>query len=80
MQQKIDTSRMSGDALFEHYAFDGEDQEYRNTVLSAYMELNDALFPMLEQCEREGKRIVLRYDAALQDAGVLDCPFEVTIA
>ena len=49
MQQKIDTSRMSGDALFEHYAFDGEDQEYRNTVLSAYMELNDALFPMLEQ-------------------------------
>ena len=43
-------------------------------------ELKEKLFPMLEQCEREGKRIVLRYDAALQDAGVLDCPFDIVIA
>ena len=80
MQLQVDTSRMSGRDLFDHYAFVGEDQEYRNTVLSAYMELKEELFPMLEQCEREGKRIVLRYDAALQDAGVLDCPFEIVIA
>lgn len=80
MQQKVDTSRMSGRDLFEHYAFEGEDQEYRNAVLSAYMELKEELFPMLERCEREGKRIVLRYDDTLQAAGALDCPFEVVIA
>lgn len=79
MQQKVDTSRMSGRDLFEHYAYDGEDMEYRNTVLSAYMELKDDLFPILEQCEREGKRIMLRYNATLQAAGVIDCPFEIAI-
>lgn len=78
--QKVDTSVMSGRDLFDHYAFDGEDLEYRETLLAAYMELSDNLFPMLEQCEREGKRIVLKHDADLQAAGVLDCPFDIIMA
>lgn len=79
MPQKIDTSRMSGRDLFEYYAFHGEDREYRNTVLTAYMELNEQLFPMLEVCEREQKHILLQYDSFLWSAGALDCPFEVIV-
>lgn len=78
--QKIDTSVMSGRDLFDYYAFDGEDLEYRETLLAAYTELSDDLFPMLERCEREGKRIVLKHDKLLQSAGALDCPFDVVIA
>lgn len=76
---QVDTSVMNGRDLFTYYTMVYGDHEYENTLFSAHLEIGDALFPMLERCEKEGKRIHLKYDEELQSAGVSDCPFEVII-
>ena len=66
-------TELTGLQLFEYYT--SQSNEYSNTLHMARLELGEAIFPMLEQCEREAKRIVITED--LQD--VLDSPITITI-
>jgi hypothetical protein len=80
MSEMIDTSWMKGEDLFRYYTLsDAADRDYGQTLQAAHVEIGDTLFPMLEQCEREGRRIRLKYDDPLWEAGVLDCPFKVVM-
>lgn len=80
MSEMIDTSHMKGSDLFRYYTMTGTDHEYGSTLRTAHLQVGDSLFSMLEQCEREGKRIRLEYDKTLLEAGAMDCPFAVVIS
>lgn len=54
---------LPGVELFGIYTAEGN--EYSQTLLTAYSLIGDDLFPMLEQAEKEQKRIAL--DAYLDD-------------
>ena len=69
--KKIDLSKMSGDDLFEYYT--SQPGEYKATLFQAHLEIGDKLFPMLEKCEKTGKKITLKED--VKDA--LDSPISV---
>lgn len=71
----IDKSKMTGGQLFDYYTSVHEDREYGSTLLTAHSEIGNKLFPMLEKCEREGKRIALQETMS----GVLDPPLEVVL-
>ena len=49
--------------------------EYSQTLMTAHMHIGDKLFPMLEKCERTGKKIVLIDDPEFE--GCCDQPFFV---
>lgn len=68
---KIDLSKMSGTDLFEYYT--SQSGEYKETLFQAHLEIGDKLFPMLEECEKTGKKITLKED--IKDA--LDTPISV---
>lgn len=70
---KKELTELTGLQLFEYYT--SQSNEYSNTLFTAQLELGEAIFPMLEQCERESKRVVITED--LQ--GVLDSPITITI-
>lgn len=70
---KKELTELTGLQLFEYYT--SQSNEYSNTLFMAQLELGEAIFPMLEKCERESKRVVITED--LQ--GVLDSPITITI-
>jgi hypothetical protein len=51
---------LTGEQLFDYYT--GIDGEYKSVLFQAHVEIGDALFPMLEQAEKEGKKIVITED------------------
>ena len=64
---------LPGIELFEYYTSLGG--EYANSLLMAHLELGEELYPMLEQCERENKKIVITE----QEGDFLDPPITITI-
>lgn len=73
----VDKSKLNGDQLFQFYTMVEKDMEYRSTLQTAYMQLGGDLFPLLEKCEREGKRIDIQEDEAY--TGAIDAPFKIVL-
>lgn len=69
----LDLSKFTGELLFEYYT--SKQDDYAQTLGTAFMEVGDKLYGMLEQAQKTGKRITLKED--LQD--VNDPPITVTI-
>ena len=64
---------LKGEILFNIYISKMDD--YSQTLRTAFMELDEDLFPMLEECEKTGKKIVLIDDPEFE--GCCDQPFSV---
>ena len=62
---------MNGEDLFFYYT--GLSDEYSQVLNTAFMQIGEELFPLLEQCHKEGKKIVLVDDPVFE--GVDDQPF-----
>lgn len=76
MKNKIDKSKWTGEQLFEYYSTLGG--EYEQTLSTARMQIGDELMPMLEECERTGKKITLVDDISI-GKNLDDQPFFVKI-
>lgn len=64
----------TGTELLEFYST--QDPEYCKILNQAYLEIGDMIYALLEQAEKEGKKIVL----VEQKKGVDDPPLSVEIA
>lgn len=63
----------TGQDIFSYYmSIDGE---YKQTLLTAHIQIGDKLFKLLEEAEKQGKKIVIKED----DTGADDAPFSVVI-
>jgi len=62
---------MNGEDLFFYYT--GLSDEYSQVLNTAFMQIGEELFPLLEKCHKEGKKIVLVDDPVFE--GVDDQPF-----
>lgn len=51
----IEKTKLTGKELFDLYT--SLEGEYKYTLFRAHLEIGDDLFPMLEKCEKEGKKI-----------------------
>ena len=65
---------LTGQELFDIYL--SRNDEYSSILLTAYVEIGDDLFPLLEKAERLGKKVTLIQDL---DSGVFDTPITVTL-
>ena len=65
---------LSGAELFDVYL--SRHDEYSSVLLTAFIEIGDDLFPLLEKAERLGQKVVIKQDL---DSGILDAPMTVTI-
>jgi len=54
---KQDLSKMTGRQLLEFLTF--QPGEYAQTLMTAFVSIGEDLFPMLEECQRTGKRIAI---------------------
>lgn len=70
---KQDKSKWTGRELFEYYI--NLPGSYSGVLMLAYQNINDNLFLMLEECERTGKKIVLKEENGME--GVFDPPLVV---
>lgn len=66
---------MTGEELFQSAL--SEWGEYAQDLMTAHSLIGDKLFPMLEECERTGKKIVIR--ELTDDPGINDPPLVVVI-
>lgn len=71
--KKPDLSDFSGQELFEYYTSKGG--EYAQTLNQAFVEIREELFEMLEQAEKQGKKIIITED--IDD--VMDSPVTISI-
>lgn len=65
---------LSGSELFDVYLSRHDD--YSSVLLTARIEIGDALFPLLEKAERLGKKVTIFQDL---DSDILDGTITVTI-
>ena len=65
---------LSGRELFDIYL--SRNDEYSSVLLTARIEIGDALFPLLEKAERMSKKVVIKQDSS---TGVLDAPMSFAI-
>ena len=65
---------LSGRELFDIYL--SRNDEYSSVLLTARIEIGDALFPLLEKAERLGKKVTIFQDL---DSDILDGTITVTI-
>lgn len=70
---KLNLFKFSGQQLFDFYTSKGGD--YSQVLFQAHLQIGDELFKMLEQAEKEGKKIVIKED--VQD--VDDPPITIVI-
>ncbi len=65
---------LSGRELFDIYL--SRNDEYSSVLLTAFVEIGDDLFPLLEKAERLGKKVTLIEDLS---SGVFDPPKTITL-
>ncbi len=70
---KSELLKLTGEQLFDYYT--GIDGEYKSVLFQAHLEIGDKLFDMLEQAEREGKKIVIKDG----ETGIDDSPVTIEI-
>lgn len=68
----IDLTKLTGSELFEYYT--SKTDEYASTLFTAYDQIRSELFVLLEQAQKEGKRITIKEDIQ----GVNDSPLTIT--
>lgn len=59
---------MKGQDLFEFYT--SQDGPYSQVLFTAYREIGDDLFPMLEEAEEKGAKIILTHEDGIDDAPI----------
>lgn len=57
---KPDLSKLSGSDLFDYYT--SQDNDYKAILFQAHIQIGDELYKLLEQAEKEGKKIAIRED------------------
>jgi hypothetical protein len=55
---KPDLSKLSGEDLFDYYT--SQNNDYKGVLFQAHIEIGDELFKMLEQAEKQGKKIAIK--------------------
>ena len=65
---------LTGQELFDIYL--SRHDEYSSILLTAYVEIREDLFPLLEKAERLGKKVTIIQDMV---SGVFDPPITVTL-
>lgn len=76
--EKPDLKGFSGEVLFEYYVYGSKDEDYAQTLKTAFNLIGEDLFKKLEQAEKEGKRIEVVDDPDSGD-DVNDPPMKVII-
>lgn len=66
-------TQMTGHELFEFYTSQGG--AYSQTLFTAHLHIGDTLFSMLEDAEKQGKKIVIKEDMP----GVDDSPVSIIL-
>lgn len=75
MTEKEKLKKMSGADLLDYYLSKHDD--YSGVVLDAYVRIRDDLFPLLEEAERSGKKIILEMEDV--SSGILDSKVTITV-
>ena len=55
---KPDLTKLSGEELFDYYT--SQDSDYKAVLFQAHLEIGDKLFKMLEEAEKNGKKIAIK--------------------
>lgn len=69
----IDLTKLTGSELFEYYT--SRNDEYASNLLTAYAQIKEGIFNMLEEAQKKGKRIAIDEEIP----GVIDSPLTITI-
>lgn len=77
--QKPELSKMTGMDIWKYYENIANDRDYANTIFMAMESLGDKALSMLEQAEKDGKRLKIVHDESLWSAGAYDCPYSVIV-
>jgi len=75
---EYDLDRMTGKELFQFYADHPDyDPAYGQVLGTAFFQIGEKLFPMLEKAHRSGKKIALKQLPGYEN--VCDPPFDVVV-
>jgi len=55
---KPDLSKLNGKQLFDFYT--SQNNDYKSILFQAHIEIGDGLFEMLEDAEKQGKKIAIK--------------------
>lgn len=78
--EKVDLSTWPAYRIKYYYDEILKDHEYACTISMAIQLLGEKETSlMLQECEKNGKRIKAVYDEGLLKAGVLDCPYTIEV-